>query len=83
MKPELYQRVFINRDIPDENLKQGDLGWLIDYVPHPSHGEEGAILEVFNILGESIGVIVVPISTIEPVNANQIPSVRTIEETLR
>ncbi len=29
----------------------------MDLIPHPSNGEMGAILEVFNALGESISVV--------------------------
>jgi len=34
----------------------------VDLIPHPSNGEMGAILEVFNALGESISGVTVPIS---------------------
>jgi hypothetical protein len=29
MKPKLYQRIMLTRDVPEENLKEGDLAWLI------------------------------------------------------
>jgi hypothetical protein len=76
MKPELYQRVVVNRDVPDENVKAGDVGMLVDYVAHPTGGEEGAILEIFNALGESVSVAIVPVSTIEPLRPEHLPSVR-------
>ena len=50
MKINLYQEIALNRDFPEHNLHQGDVATLIDYVPHPANGEEGAILEVFNAL---------------------------------
>ena len=50
MKINLYQEIALNRDFPEHNLHQGDIATLIDYVPHPANGEEGAILEVFNAL---------------------------------
>ena len=50
MKIDLYQEIALNRDFPEHNLHQGDVATLIDYVPHPANGEEGAILEVFNAL---------------------------------
>lgn len=80
MKPELYTQVVVNRDIPDENLKQGDVAMFIDILKHPKGGEEGAILEIFNALGESIEIATVPISAIEPIRAEHIPSVRLLEE---
>ncbi|MFQ5400977.1 MAG: DUF4926 domain-containing protein [Anaerolineae bacterium] len=75
-RPELYQRIMLKRDVPEENLKTGDLAWLIDYVPHPGGGEEGAVLEVFNILGDSVAVVTVPVSTIGLLQAEFIPSAR-------
>jgi hypothetical protein len=78
MRPKLYQEVAITNDFPDENLKAGDVAMLIDYVRHPNGGEEGAILEVFNAVGETIGVTTVPVSAIAPLRADQMPAVRMI-----
>jgi len=78
MRLELYQRVIINRDIPDENLKQGDLARLVDYLKHPQGGEDGAVLEIFNVLGESIRVAIVPVSFVEALRAEHVPSVRIL-----
>lgn len=77
-RPELYQRVVVNRDLPDTSLKKGDVAWVLDYIVS-GQGEEGAILEVFNALGESILVLAVPVSAIEPLRADQIPAVRELE----
>ena len=63
---ELYQRVSLNKDFPEYGLKRGDIATLIDKVPHPSGKEEGYVLEIFNAIGESIKVIIVPKSTVEP-----------------
>jgi hypothetical protein len=79
MKPELYTRVVLTRDIPEERLKKGDVATLVDYVEHPHGGEEGAILEVFNALGETLDVATVPVTAIEPLRPDHIPAVRLIE----
>lgn len=78
MKPELYSEVALTRDIAEEGLRAGDVVTLIDYVPHPAGGEEGAVLELFNALGESIAVITVPVSAIAPLRADQMPAVRPL-----
>lgn len=80
MKPKLYQRVALTQDMPDHQLKKGDLATLVEYVPHPTDGEEGCVLEVFNALGESIAVVTVPITAIEPLRADEIMSVRQLEK---
>ena len=79
MKPELYQQIALTRDVPEAGLRRGDLAMLVDYVPHPRGGEEGAVLEIFNILGESIRVATVPVSAIETLRPDQMPSVRSLE----
>lgn len=78
MQLKLYQEVALLRNIPEENLRKGDVATLVDIVPHPAQGEKGAVLEVFNAVGESIAVIVVPISSIGALRPDQIPSVRPI-----
>jgi hypothetical protein len=79
-KPNLYQRVVLTRDMPSDHLKRGDVAWLVDYVAHPTGGEEGAILEIFNAVGDSIAVVTVPVSAIEPMRAEYMPSVRLLDD---
>lgn len=77
-QPELYTRVMLIHDIPEAGLKAGDTAMYIDYLP-VKDSEAGAILEVFNALGETLDVVTVPISAIAPLRAEYIPSVRLIE----
>ena len=67
MKLRLYERVALTQDLEARGLRKGDVGVLIDYVPDPKGDEEGCLLEVFNALGESIAVVAVRLSDIEPV----------------
>jgi hypothetical protein len=66
MKPELYQDVVLTQDFPAHGLKIGDVGTLIEYVPHPDQGEEGCILEIFSSVTMSLDVVTVPITSIRP-----------------
>jgi hypothetical protein len=65
MRLPLYKEVVLNRDFPQYELKKGDVAMLNDYVPHPSGGEEGCILEIYNPTGEFIKVVTLPISSVE------------------
>ncbi|MEO1664724.1 MAG: DUF4926 domain-containing protein [Chloroflexota bacterium] len=76
MALELYKQVTLTRDLPNENLYKGDVAVLVDFIEHPSGGEQGAILEVFNALGDSIDVVTVPVSAIAPLREDHIPAVR-------
>jgi len=66
MKIELYDQVILNQNVEDENLYRGDVATLVDYIEHPDGGEQGAILEIFNAIGDSIAVFSFPLSLIEP-----------------
>lgn len=81
MNFELYQRVALNHDLPEYHLKAGDVATLIDFVSHPSGGEDGCVLEVFNAVGESIAVVTAPISNIKPLQKNEVLNVRFLAET--
>lgn len=76
MKLELYKEVTVTRDFPTQNLLAGDVAVLVDIIPHPTGGEDGAVLEIFNAVGESVGVVTVPKSAIATLTADQVPSVR-------
>jgi len=52
---------------------------LVDFVDHPSTGPGGCVLELFNALGESIGVVTVPEDAVEPLRADEVLSVRPLE----
>jgi hypothetical protein len=78
MSLPLYQRVALRRDLPEQNLRRGDVATLLDYVPHPEGGEQGCLVEVFNALGESIAVVAVPESDIEGLRADEVLAVRPL-----
>jgi hypothetical protein len=78
-KPELYERVSLNRDFVEHGLKRGDVATVVDTVPHPSGGSEGIVLEVSNAVGESLQVVVVTSYDIEPLNSSEILTVRQMQ----
>ncbi|MEA2710644.1 MAG: hypothetical protein QOF78_3245 [Phycisphaerales bacterium] len=78
MTPRLYDRVALTTPVPEHGLRAGDVATLIDLVDHPGAGPRGAVLEVFNALGESIRVVTVPISAIAPLRADEILAVRPL-----
>ena len=80
MKLPLYQRVALSRDVASAKLKKGDVAMLVDYVPAPKGGEDGCLLEVFNALGDSIAVVAVKESDIEPLSADKVLTVRSFQQ---
>ncbi len=78
MKLKLYQRVALARDLPEHGLQKGDVAVIVEHLPATpaSEGEEGYALEVFNALGETIDVVIVPASAVTPVSEDEILHVR-------
>ncbi|ARV61997.1 DUF4926 domain-containing protein [Nostocales cyanobacterium HT-58-2] len=79
MTLELYE-VALTLDLSEHQLRVGDIAMLVDFVPHPTGGEDGCVLEVFNAVGESIAVVTVPVSAVEALRANEILSVPSLAQ---
>jgi Domain of unknown function (DUF4926) len=77
---ELYQEVALTRDLPEYELRAGDIATLVDFVSHPDGGETGCVLEVFNAVGESLTVISVPVFTVEVLHSDEILTVRSLAQ---
>jgi hypothetical protein len=77
MKYQLFQRVALAQDLPEENLKSGDVATIVEHHPI-SAGEDGYSLEIFNALGETIAVITVSESALQPLTSNEVLSVRSL-----
>jgi hypothetical protein len=77
MRFKEFQQVALAKDIPESNLRRGDLATIVDV--HPANGGEvGYSIEVFNALGETIAVTTVPESVLEELTANEIFHVRSL-----
>lgn len=78
MNIEMFKDVALRRDVPEHNLRAGDVGTVVEILPHPTGGPRGVILEVFNAVGESIAVVTVPETDIQPLTADGILNVRPL-----
>jgi hypothetical protein len=78
MTVELFSEIALACDLPEEGLRRGDIATVIEKLPatQASGGEEGLILEVFNAIGETIALVTVPVSAVEPLRASEVLSVR-------
>jgi hypothetical protein len=77
MKLELYKEVALKKALPKHGLKRGDVATLIDFAPSKDK-ERGCVLEVFDAVGNSIAVVVVPEKDIEALHKGEVLSVRTL-----
>jgi hypothetical protein len=79
MRFKPFEQVALGQDIPDnyKKLRRGDLATIVDV--HPKNGGEvGYSIEIFNALGDTIAVTVVPESLLESLNADEILHVRSL-----
>ena len=77
MKFQLYQDVVLARDLPAEHLRRGDIVKLVEH--HVARdGEEGYSAEVLNAVGDTLAVITVPESALEPLREDEVCCVRSL-----
>jgi hypothetical protein len=63
--------------VPEHRLRRGDLVKLVAHHVAPD-GTEGYSIEVFNALGETIAVIALPASALEPLRQDQVLCARVL-----
>jgi len=77
---ELFSRVSLAEDLPEYGLHKGDLATIAERQEGGPGRETGYSLEVFNAVGETIAVLVVEESRINPVRGNEILHVRRLDK---
>ena len=78
MSFNLFEEVALARDLPEEGLRRGDVATVVERIPSGG-AEDGYALELFNSLGQTIKVIVVPESALEALTADEVWSVRPLK----
>ena len=77
MKFELYKDVVLARDLPEYRLKRGDIMKPVEHHLAPD-GTEGYSAEVFNALGDTLTIITVPDSALEPLREDEVLCARVL-----
>jgi hypothetical protein len=83
MKYDLFIRVALAEDLPQRNLRRGDVATVVEHHPGRPGQESGYTLEVFNAVGESVDVVTVRESQIEPLKADELLAVRPLAASAR
>ena len=78
MKYESFTRVALKTDVSQHGLRSGDVATIVEYHEGRPGQEPGYTLEVFNAVGESVAVVTVRESQIEPLTANELLHVRPL-----
>ena len=76
----LYSDVILLRDLTEEGLYSGDIGTVVE-IHNVSGMETGYSVEFFDMLGNTVGVVTLPMSDFRlPTNADR-PTVRPMART--
>ena len=76
-----FERVVLTKDIPEEALKAGDLGVIVEHYPPGDGVPEGVELEFFSGNGKTIALVSVAVTGIRKATEGEILSVRELAST--
>ena len=78
MKFKMFSRVVLKTDVPEHDLRRGDLATIVDFHPGVPGQEPGYSLEVFNAIGDTVAVIALGESQIESLREDEILCARVM-----
>jgi len=78
MNYKMFSRVSLKTSLPKHRLRRGDVATIVERHPGRSDQEPGYSLEVFNAVGDTIDVVTVRESQIEPLTAKSVLNVRPL-----
>lgn len=76
----LHQRAVLTQDLPEEGLRAGDVGVIVDHYPGRADVPEGYELEVFAANGQTIAIVSVPASAVREATEREVLSVRELAQ---
>jgi Domain of unknown function (DUF4926) len=75
MKYSLFTEMALSLDLPEHGLRRGDVVRIIDDHLFPGD-RAGYFVEVFNAVGDTVAVITVEETVLEPLGSDEIFTVR-------
>lgn len=75
---ELYSDVILTRDIAERGLRSGDVGTVVERHVVPGVAEEGYSVEFFDMTGNTVALVTVPVSTLRLPTPADRPAVRAL-----
>jgi hypothetical protein len=83
MNYDLFTRVALKADLPEHGLRRGDVATVVESHSGRRGQEPGYSLEVFNAVGETVAVVTVRESQIEPLTPDELLHVRPLAAAAR
>lgn len=78
MMPAPFRRVVLTKDLPEEGLRSGDVGVVVEHYPGRGDVPEGYELEFFAGTGETVAVVSVPATSVREATDHEVLSVREL-----
>jgi len=75
---QLFSRVILLHDLPEENLLAGDMGTIVEHHPATNHYPEGYEVEFFAGNGETLAVVSVPVYALRAATREDVLHVRQL-----
>jgi hypothetical protein len=75
---ELFADVILTRDVADRGLRAGDVGTVVERHTAPGMTEEGYSVELFDMIGNTVGVVTVPASALRLPTPTDRPAARAL-----
>ena len=72
----MFSQVTITKDMPELDLKAGDVATVVDHFPKGKNPEDGYALEFFNAVGDTIAVEILPESDIRALTEDEVIAIR-------
>ena len=79
MELPLYERVALRIDVPEQDLKKGDIVTTVEFLQARRDLPNAYVVEVFNAIGETIAVFTVNEDNLEVLTEHDVLSKRTLE----
>jgi len=75
---ELYKDAILTVDLPNEGLRVGDVGTIVERHQVAGARETGYSVEFFDMTGRTVAVVTVPASSLRAPTSTDRPSVRAL-----
>lgn len=73
-----FKEAVLLRDVPDDGLRAGDVGVVVEVFPGRSGRAPGYIVEFMTLTGETVAVVQVPADAVRSVTDGDMPRVRSL-----
>ena len=75
---DMYGDVILTRDLPEHGLRAGDVGTVVDRHVVSGVAEEGYSVEFFDMTGNTVAVITLPVAALRLPTPADRPAVRAL-----